>query len=144
VAANNDAAIEWDASQGNDIRLNKIRPARDALVKEAIGSGDVTGWLATVKEVGQWDTGSAASLTLVPEGCDCTVETWNNGISDAGDNTQIATKSAMFGVVSNLQAGDQVVFDGHILRERSITDAGSITDPAWVTRFTRIEPIHSN
>jgi hypothetical protein len=71
--------------------------------------------------------------------------TWNNDLSDIGDNTLIPPGTEVFRVASSLKNGQRVVFSGSFIPktegcidESSITLRGKIEDPDFIFRFSRV------
>jgi hypothetical protein len=81
-------------------------------------------------------------ISLAP---DIRVKTWNNDLSDSASHTLIDPSSSLFGTVSQMRKGDQVVFSGAFfpsevdcVTETSISIQGSMTDPEFLFRFSSV------
>ena len=73
------------------------------------------------------------------------VQTWNNALSDHGSDTLIDNKSPVYNKISEMSEGDRVVFSGEFLsddrvgiREASLTEAGSMTSPGFIVKFSDV------
>lgn len=77
-----------------------------------------------------------------------TIKTWNNSLSDIADETLIEPGSSVFSQLGELHNGDKVKFSGGLIsaptdcfKEGSVTLHGSMSDPEFILRFSRIEKL---
>lgn len=75
-----------------------------------------------------------------------TVSTWNNSLSDVGNDTLIKAGTPLSNSVAQLKEGQKVRFTGKFFKddvdcvdEKSITLEGSMTNPDYAMKFERIE-----
>jgi hypothetical protein len=102
-----------------------------------------SGWVGKISELtSNGDGKGVVSIELAPN---VHFSTWNNALSDIGDNTLIDPNSSLFKSLSTMKKGDVVRFSGRFsssktdcVREKSLTLAGSMTDPAFTMRFTSV------
>jgi hypothetical protein len=88
-----------------------------------------------------------AMITISLDGAkSITIKTWNNALSDVMDNTLIENGTKVYNSISELSKGDKVVFSGtfisddrDFIRESSMTERGSMTDPEFILRFSSIK-----
>lgn len=135
--ANNNAKAAYE-NEDNELRQTAIKKQRDSEVAAAVPGGNFEGWTGTVQEIGE--AGEDGTISIQPDGCECTVETYNNSFSNSlsDQKTIIKKNSPLFGLLMNLHKGDNVIFSGHIIEERSMTESGSVQDPAWIASFSEI------
>jgi hypothetical protein len=69
-------------------------------------------------------------------------------LSDTGTNTLIKPDTALYKALLTMKLGSTVRIHGRLFasgpdcyREKSVTLAGSLEDPDFLVRFSRIEPI---
>ena len=135
----------------NELKKSALRRERSRAIKEFIG----------VNFSGQW-VGKLTRLTTTREhnahiiiellGTDMiAIKNYNNELSDIGSDTLIKAESSLFNAVSELGTGDTVKVTGSFLPadddhigELSMTERGSMTDPAFLFKFTGIEKISAS
>ena len=73
------------------------------------------------------------------------IKTWNNALSDIFDETLIENGSELYNAIADLSKGDKVVFSGtfasderDFIREASVTERGSMTDPEFILKFSDV------
>jgi hypothetical protein len=128
----------------NDMAKGGTRAARrTAICRVLQGSAAVTGWTGTIDKLSSNSDGKGVLAVRLAE--HLTVTTWNNELSDTGDNTLIEPSSPLFATLSAMKEGDAVTFGGRLVlnqvdcaREESLTLEGSLTDPAYIIRFTTV------
>lgn len=124
----------------NELKCTAVRVARDKALADAKGDGGIDGWIGQLKNMSTTGSGAAYISVTVP-GYDVTLATWNNALSDLADNTLIPFGSPLYEAVAELEEGTLVIFSGQLLAEKSLTEAGSMERPEFVTRFTSIRPV---
>lgn len=124
----------------NELKCTAVRKARDKAVAEAMGDGEIDSWIGLLKSMSTTGGGTAYISVAIP-GYDVTLSTWNNGLSDLAGNTMIPFGSPLYEVVAELEEGDVVIVSGHMLAESSLTEAGSMEEPEFTTRFSAIRRV---
>jgi hypothetical protein len=73
------------------------------------------------------------------------IKTWNNSLSDIGDDTLIPHGSLVYNQVANLSQGDMVYFSGRFasgdldyIKESSMTESGAMNEPEFIFTFTNV------
>ncbi len=146
VIAAVEAARKQFASGQNDMAKGASRPVRARAVCAALQSHSVGGWIGRVSKL---DTnGDGKGVLVVTIGPDISVKTWNNALSDIGDQTLIDPSSSLFAVASQLHNGQFVRFGGNFsqdntdcVRESSMSLAGSIREPEYIFQFRSISVV---
>lgn len=139
IEAVTSAIGDYDAAP-NELKKSSIRLARDRAVKGVMGDGKFSGWVVALDDLGTNGDGDAY-VSFKIEGEPITLKTWNNGLSDISDHTMIKNGSALYEVLAGLNKGDLVKLSGRILREGSLTEAGSVTDPEYLVRIAAVVPL---
>jgi hypothetical protein len=130
-------------SASNELAAGGIRNSRQQAICNAVMDQSASGWVGKISELtSNGDGKGVVSIELAPN---VHVSTWNNALSDIGDNTLIDPNSSLFKSLSTMKKGDVVRFSGRFsssktdcVREKSLTLAGSMTDPAFTMRFTSV------
>ena len=88
----------------------------------------------------------SAYVAVKLEGNEISIQTWNNGVSDLGDKTLIPVNTPLFNAISDLKKGIRVKVSGQFVAgeqdfigEQSLTEIGSMTEPAFSVHFTKVE-----
>jgi len=133
-----------DAS--TDLQRSAALRDRDNALCAVIPSYTATDWIGEIRDIGANGEGKAYLTIVIGE--DARVQTWNNAISDIGDDTLIPSTNPIFDVILPLEEGDKVKFSAEFLRGRdtclkqgNLTETFYGTDPEFIVRFTKIEPI---
>lgn len=137
-AVNARAKDDYDRMD-NDLKRAVVRKQRDRDAMSATLGGGFRGWTGTIDEMTTNGDGDAV-VTIQLDGCPCKLKTWNNALSDIGSGTLIKNGSSLFNEIMNMSEGQKVRISGTILREGSLTEQGSVTDPEWITKFSDISP----
>ena len=129
----------------NELKKSAVRVARKQKIQELVPSLQFENWFGKLKRMATTSDGSAY-ITIQFEGVPISIRTRNNSLSDIGDKTLIPVNSPLFNAISELKEGTRVIVSGHFLssdidfiQEESITEDGSMTEPAFVTQFTQVE-----
>lgn len=137
VGAGQEAAE--DATELQVVEARKTRA--DAMCEVLSPDKSVTDWIGTVENVETTLGGDGGVLALqVAE--EVKVSTWNNGMSDIGDNTIIEEGTALWDQMVPLEEGDMVTFSGKFIKasdcisESSLMDENGMRTPDFVFRFT--------
>jgi hypothetical protein len=135
-----------DAPSGNELKRSKVRgDRRQALSALPPNAAD---WIGTITELSTTGDGKAVLGVKLPcDGdTDVKVKTWNNAVSDMLDHSLIAQTSKTYATLSELGKGKQIRFAGTFvtgddkngIRESSLSERGSMTDPEFIFRFSQV------
>jgi len=133
-------------SAPNDMAKGALRAQRAkeicALLKKPF---KVQGWRGTVAKLSSNNEGKG--VLVVDLNKISAAQTWNNALSDLSHKTLITPGTQLHDAAMQLSRKQEVIFSGQFLpsdkdciREGSLTQAGSMTDPDWIFRFSEIEP----
>ena len=132
-------------SAPNELKKSAVRVARKQKIQELESSLHFENWVGKLKSMATTSDGSAF-ITVQFDGLPISIRTRNNSLSDIGDKTLIPVNSPLFNAISELKEGTSVKVSGHFLtgdldfiQEESITEEGSMTEPAFVAQFTKVE-----
>ena len=132
-----------------EIRKTNVRFQRkDAIVRYFSGSGSLRfqGWLGEVQGL-RTESDGKASLSVKLKGSETVIGTWNNSLSDSFSDTMISRADNLYPSLMEIRNGDEVTVSGTFIiegsgqdyvREMSLTEAGSMTSPEFVVRFSQI------
>ena len=131
----------------NDMLKGVERVNRKKAIRSALPKRIVSGWIGKVIKLDS--TGKdAKGIFGVSIAKDISIKTWNNTFSDTSFETLIESDSSLFKVVSSMKVGDMVRFSGEFFdsqedcaKESSVTTSGSMNDPEFIFRFSRVEPL---
>lgn len=145
VQAVEKARQQYD-SGGNDLQKGAARPARAKALCAAMKTPRIASWVGTLDTVTTNSDGKGVIHISIAK--DLTLGTWNNSISDTGSNTLIEPDSELYQSLLGLKKGQYVRASGTLFssssdcyRETSLTMAGSLSDPVFLMKFSRVEPI---
>lgn len=86
-----------------------------------------------------------AYVSVQLRGTDIEIQTWNNSLSDTEDHTMIRRSDALYTSLRDIKEGDDVTVAGAFLegdkdyiKETSLTEGGSMTEPEFIVRVSRI------
>jgi hypothetical protein len=130
----------------NEFQKSTVRKERAKAFVAVLSSFSVNDWIGQVSSMQTTSDGHGILYVRLPGNTSATVQTWNNGLSDSGSGTLISPGSALFEQVSHLAIGDKVIFSGTFaagnldyLRETSLTEAGSMTEPEFIFTFRTVQ-----
>lgn len=130
----------------NDLQRGAARPSRANEICTALPEPQLKGWIGTVATLSTNGDGDGVVSIKIAEKLH--FETWNNLFSDIGTDTLIKAGSPLYRTLLNMKVGDFVRFNGRMFssrqdchREKSLTLAGSLNDPAFLVRFSKIERV---
>jgi hypothetical protein len=134
-----------------EIRKTNVRFARkEAMARLFSGSEGLRfqGWVGRVESLKTESAGEAA-LAISLLGTSVVIRTWNNSFSDSSAHTMISRNDDLYQSLTNIKEGDVVTVSGTLLgsseldylREGSLTEAGSMTGPEFIVRFSEIRAI---
>lgn len=130
----------------NELKKSAVRTARGRHIRAALGGKrGVSQWLGNISGMGTTGDGKAW-LQVTLEGTEIELKTWNNGLSDIGDDTLIAQESPLFGRIAEFGKGTPVLVSGtfaasdstDFAKESSMSEAGSMLRPEFIIRFTDV------
>jgi hypothetical protein len=141
------AAMASYKSASNDMASGGVRAARaSSLCGLFAANKEADGWTGTITTLSSSNQGWGVLAVKLTGGI--TVETMNNGLSDAGDQSMIDPSSDLFKTVSQMHEGEPIKFSGTFfdsqadcVQEISLTQDGSMTSPDFVMKFTSIEAL---
>ena len=130
----------------NELKKSALRSGRASSIRTALnGKRKFTNWIGKLESMSTTSDGHAVVSVSIAD--DLHLKTWNNAVSDVGDKTLIHQDNPMYSVISELKEGTTVRFSGEFLpskqdfvKEGSISEEGSMTDPEFIVRFSSIEP----
>lgn len=132
-----------DAS--NDLVRGAARVARARSICSTLGGFAVTNWIGVVHRLSSNSDGFGVLTLRI--GDDIMIGTWNNSFSDMSHSTLIKPDSPAFKAATALKEDMVVRFSGRFfprdtdcLAEQSVTQAGAMTAPEFVFRFSLIQP----
>lgn len=129
----------------NDLKQSAALRQRDRNLAAILGSGlGAENWVGTISDVGANGEGKAYVDIEIAD--NVRVVTWNNFLSDIGDDTLIPESSKMFDNLLELEVGDRVVFSGKFfrgsdtaLKGTNLTDTFYGYDPKFLFKFSAIK-----
>lgn len=129
-----------------DFQRGALRPDRAKLLCSTLTSPQVDGWSGTITKLSTNSDGKGVLSIAISD--NLTIGTWNNSLSDIGDHTLIEPGSPVYRAMASLREGETVLFSGAMIsndtdcfKETSLTMDGSMTDPAFVFRFSSVSKI---
>ena len=132
-------------SGANDMAKGAARPLRAKELCALLRSPSISNWVGRVSKLST--NGDGKGVLEVQIDKDTVIKTWNNAVSDAGDNTLIDPTSPLFSKASALAEGKQVIFSGSFrpsstdcVKEGSLTMHGSLMEPEFIFRFSDVAP----
>ena len=129
----------------NELKKSVLRTKRKGEIQSVLGtSAEFTDWVATIADLSTNSDGNGI-LSVKLEGSGVQLKTWNNALSDILDNTLIAQSSPLFNAIAEMEEGARVKVSGawissdedHI-KESSMSEYGSMTDPEFIVRFSSV------
>lgn len=132
----------------NEMASGAARPARAQaicrlLAQSQNGERSVANWIGRIDKLSS--TNSGAGVLSVEIGPDVTLSTLTMDIVDRGDRSTLVPNSPAFTAVAQQKAGDMISFSGSFfpsdddcVEELSVTQEGSMEQPAFEFRFAQI------
>jgi hypothetical protein len=146
ITATAQGRTQYDAAQ-NDFQRGAARPMRAKAICAALSSPQLDGWVGTVTNLSTNGDGDGVLEVNIGEGTKLT--TWNNSFSDIQARTLIKSDSSLYQRLSSLKEGGSVRVYATLFsegpdcfKETSLTLGGSLKEPVFLARFTRIEQIN--
>lgn len=133
----------------NEVKQAQLKQNRASILENLIPNRNIKNWVGTVIQLETTTmTDNAIFGVRVGEDPYIEIKTWNNGLSDKGDSTIIHTSTVLYKQLMELKHGDKVSFSGEFiaekkdfLRESSLTQDGSMLEPEFVFRFSKVQKI---
>jgi hypothetical protein len=130
----------------NDMVKGAARAHRRVRLCQLVQGTDVQGWTGRITNLSSSSSGKGVlGISIGPH---ITITTINNDFSDSFDHTLIEPSSNVFREVVPLSVGQQILFSGSFLpsdtdcvREISLTQEGSMTDPEFLFHFTDVKAV---
>ena len=145
IAIAKEHAASYQASP-NDLAKGGVRNTRKVALCNALRSRQIEDWVGTIYKLSSNNEGKGVLTVQLSD--DIYLKTWNNNFSDIGDQTLIDPNSSLFITLSSLKSGTAIKFSGSFIpsdtdcvREGSLTQSGSMTEPEFIMKFTKIEPL---
>ena len=142
ISAVDNGRAEFNQGQ-NDLIKGAARVHRRERLCQLIPSMAAREWTGRVAKLSSSSSGKG--VLEVSIGPQITVATTNNDFSDSFDHTLLDPATEVFRQALSLSKGQSVVFSGFFqssekdcVEERSLTQAGSMTDPVFNFRFTEV------
>jgi hypothetical protein len=143
IAAVEDARDAYKAG-ANDLAKGAARPWRARKVCAALGgSPSIRGWIGNIYKLSTNSEGKGVVEFEIAK--DTFLKTWNNALSDTGSGTLIEPGSALYsqalGLKENMPVrfwGTFIASDADCAQESSISISGSMTEPAYIVKFSSI------
>ena len=140
LAAVTQARVQCQAAR-NDMDRSEARVARKTAICLALPQHTARDWIGRIYRLSSNSEGDVVvGIAIGPE---VYVTTWNNSISDIGDNTLIPPGSPVFQALTVMRRDDPVKFSGTFIvsnvdcvKETSLTQEGSMTVPEFLLRFS--------
>lgn len=131
-------------STDNELKQAKALRDRDRDLARILGTGlKADDWTGTITDIGANGEGKGYVEVELTSGVRIT--TWNNALSDIGDNTLIPESSPMYDNLLELEEGDVVVVSGKFfsgsdtaLRGTNLTDTFYGIDPKFLFKFSSL------
>jgi len=133
-------------SGSNDLQKGAARPTRARSICSAMPEPRATDWIGTIDDLSTNGDGDGVLSIKIAERAHVTTNT--NAFSDYRTDTLIKANSSLYRDLLKLKIGETVRFSGSFFaggtdcfQEQSVTLAGSITEPEFLFRFSRVELI---
>lgn len=111
----------------------------------------ISGWTGTIKDISTDQGADVVTVDIEAEidGFEMTFMTVSNRVSDMNTGSMITPNNPLFNVLAQMKEGQKVTFDATFLQdpegrrgvwEGSMTEQGSMSDPAFNVKFSDIRP----
>ncbi len=135
-------------SASNELKKSAYRSQRGNAIKGTLGAQlSIADWVGIISETGTTSEGKAF-VTVSSGSSEIKIKTWNNAFSDIGDQTLIDQSSPIYKSLMEMSNGDRVIFSGRFIREgqdfikeASVTENGSMSNPEFIFKFSKITRI---
>lgn len=127
----------------NDMAKGALRPKRKDAICSVLGESTEGEWTGLVETLSTNNDGDGVlAIKIAPH---VVVKTWNNSLSDIGNNTLLKPSDPVHTIAVTLKEGDLVKFSGTFFKdetdcidEASLTLDGAMTEPEFIIRFASI------
>lgn len=141
------AARQKSKDADNDMQRGSAKSERDKNVCALLKGMKVKNWTGKITNITSNSDGKGVIEVEIAK--NITVKTWNNALSDIGDNTLIEPGSKFFDFVASLKKGTKIQFSGNFfrgasgdcLKESSMSLRGKLEDPEFIFSFVEIGTI---
>lgn len=141
------AAQQKSKDADNDMQRGSAKSERDKNVCAILKGMKVKDWTGTITKITSNSDGKGVIEVEIAK--KITIKTWNNALSDIGDDTLIEPGTKFFDFVASLKKGTQIQFSGNFFRgtggdcikESSMSLRGKLEDPEFIFRFNEIGTI---
>lgn len=149
IALSDAVATGREEAEGaeTDLQRANVLNVRSEAMCEALPDGEAEDWIGEVVTVDANGEGKAVVTVSIDE--DIEIGTWNNALSDAGDNTLIDQGDPLFDQALTLAPGDTVRFSGSFKSGNesndecyytsNLTEVMSIDSPDYIFTFSKLE-----
>lgn len=118
---------------------------------EFAAQNGISGWTGTIKDISTDQGADVVTVDIEAEidGFEMTFMTVNNRLSDMNTGSMITPGDPLFNALAQMKEGQKVTFDAAFLEdpegkrgvwEGSMTEQGSMSDPAFNVKFSDIRP----
>lgn len=130
----------------NELKKSALRDERRKAIEKVLPDRVSKDWIGTLDAMTTTREGKA-HIAVRLGGSNVVVTTWNNVLSDMLDRTLIEHDTPLYNAFAKLSKGDVVRFSGTFIlggnaldyvKEKSLTEDGSMTSPAFVFVFTDV------
>lgn len=130
----------------NDLQKGGALSERNKAICNILRNKSVSNWNGIIKRIDSNSDGKGIfSIEIVD---DVLIQTWNNSVSDFSAESLIEPSSKLFGVIANLNKGDEVSFSGSFvsnsdtcIEEQSLTLDGKVLEPEFTFRFKNVKKL---
>jgi len=133
----------------NDMQKGGIKAERDKAICQAMQSLAAQNWTGRISKITANSDGKGVLEIEIAK--DIFIKTWNNALSDIGDQTLLDPSSPIFLAASAMEKGSPVSIKGTFLRdsndcikEGSMRLSGKLSDPEFLFRFDSIAVLTDN
>lgn len=110
----------------------------------------ISGWVGEITDISTDQGADVVSVTIraTIDGFGVSFGTVTNRVSDYATDSMVTPANPLFNILANMKEGEVVAFDAVFLNhpeidrglwESSLTEQGSVDEPEFLVRFTRIE-----
>lgn len=138
------ASEAYDAAT-TELQRSQVIQQRNVDLCSIVPDGQFTDWVGMATTIGA--TGDGNAHIDVEIASDVVVGTWNNQLSDIGDNTLIPPGSALFDTLVGMDEDALVVFSGQFLSNdgacvytSNLTEMFDAWSPDFVTHVSAVRP----
>lgn len=141
------AIVQKGIDDGNeasdDLKMGRVMKKRDKAVCN-LHASKVRNWTGTVHTLDS--NGDGDGVLSIELSDDIRVGTWNNALSDIGDNTLIKSDKLM-DRLAEMEEGQEVTFSGTFIKGenggctnvKGLTKIGKLLDPEYVFKFSDVK-----